>query len=230
MYQERILSRRVVHFGTDQIHWECKSAFLQEDGTSYEEPSSLNRLGVETLSFKSTPYDTKTAWRKMVTEYTQLALTYESDRLPAISAVVEKYARFRPDDVYVAGMWFSEHNNLLEDLAWYTTWKQDTKQSFVRSNDATPTWSWASISTPVFWSDNNWRENTELLSSPRLLDMGYVADGPAHVGRVKYEWIRMSGPSFAALLYYKPSTTGTGEDEPHIAIEDPSVMSNFNYL
>ena len=225
VYQERLLSRRIVHFGKRQVHWECRSAFLQEDGTFYEEPNSYNNLGTAVMSFKTFPKATKNAWRKTVTEYTQLDLTYKSDRLPAIAAVAERNMRLRTGDIYVAGMWLNWENSLLDELAWYTDWwytdqKHPNERNYARSTASIPTWSWASISTAIFWLNNNWSEDVETLPTPRLLDMGFTLNGPAHVGKVKDAYISISGPSLAATLLFTPIAQAVGYYETRVVVED----------
>ncbi|CAN9406268.1 unnamed protein product [Alternaria alternata] len=41
-------------------------------------------------------------WHKLVNMYSGLGLTYASDRLPAVAAIVEREMRLRLDDVYIA--------------------------------------------------------------------------------------------------------------------------------
>lgn len=50
--------------------------------------------------------------------YSALQLTYQSDRLLALSAITKKMEKLRVDDMYIAGLW---KQTLLQDLSWYRT-------------------------------------------------------------------------------------------------------------
>ena len=71
-------------------------------------------------------------WHKLVNMYSGLDLTYASDRLPAIAAIVEREMRLRLDDVYIAGMW---KKSLLSDLAWrsFESWTPPARCPQTRS-------------------------------------------------------------------------------------------------
>lgn len=124
VFQERRLSPRVLHFSANQLVWECRSTQQSVTGDindNWTEPDW--HLPFESDSFEEAEYpfrypydDTGNAWQRVVSEYSHLKLTYASDRLPAIAAIVERTMRARKDDNYIAGMWES---SLLVDFAWY---------------------------------------------------------------------------------------------------------------
>lgn len=111
VFQERKLSPSIVHLAREQLYWECKTCLISEDGREYFSQGDPGTYGVKMGSL-----DPKLAWREVVTQYSRLDLTYDSDRLPAISAVVKGLQSLREDDTYVAGMWT---NSLLEDMTWF---------------------------------------------------------------------------------------------------------------
>jgi hypothetical protein len=79
-------------------------------------------------------------WRRMVRSYVELSLTYESDRLPALSGVAKQLESVR-NGRYLAGLW---EDSLFEDLMWWVT-ESDNSQARRPKEWRAPSWSWASI-------------------------------------------------------------------------------------
>ncbi|KAF1351493.1 HET-domain-containing protein, partial [Lizonia empirigonia] len=130
VYQERKLSARVVHLAKEQLYWECDSTFLSEDG--------LEDLESNNGDLRALIVGPNIAWRNVVQHYSRLKLTFEKDRLPAISAVVKRMQPLREGDVYIAGMWL---NSLLSDLTWHVA----SLEAPPRSREVRhPSWSWVS--------------------------------------------------------------------------------------
>lgn len=188
-YQERTLSPRIVHFGKDQLFWECKSKVLSEDGLSEENvtPEKDNENGsYYFLPFKSSFKNETRSWRKCIQDYSKLQLTYESDRLPAVAAVAKRMMDLRKNDTYVAGMW---KNSLLQDLGWECS----EQRPFTRLETYIPSWSWASSGSVMF-------EDYELLSVVKLIDLAFQPVGPAQNGICLDAVITIRAPVFEASL------------------------------
>lgn len=190
VFQERKLSPRVVHLAQEQLYWECETCFVSEDGIhqSYTDD-------VLDHSIKNPQQDPTEAWRMAVQHYSKLDLTYESDRLPAISALVERMQQLRKGDVYVAGMWV---DSLLEDLAWYVV----NRRPQPRPTEKYPTWSWASVRKGVALSA--WSP----LQSVQLINACYKIIGPSHIGRTENASITVKAPFLNVEL-----TTYDGSDD-----------------
>jgi hypothetical protein len=92
VYQERRLSSSVIHLARDQLYWECQTCFISEDGRE----SNFRGAGL-----KQGPIFSDSAWRHAVNHYSLLDITHDSDRLPAISAIVQRLQSVRKDDTYV---------------------------------------------------------------------------------------------------------------------------------
>ncbi|KAF2625038.1 HET-domain-containing protein, partial [Macroventuria anomochaeta] len=146
VFQERKMSSRVLHFGKEQLFWECDSGRVSECSHSDNE---FRNLEPSDEDFRSPDdEDPEDAWRRAVQQYSTLKLTYEKDRLPAISAYAKRMQQLRQGDVYIAGMWL---DSLLTDLSWSFTLnsgeklepRPDRKEAF------TPSWSWISVSKGV---------------------------------------------------------------------------------
>lgn len=128
-------------------------------------------------------------WHQVAYMYSGLQLTYASDRLPAVAAIVEREMRLRLDDAYIAGMW---KKSLLYDLAWgtlsYETLPARSPQ--IRS----PTWAWPSSQMQVRW------ESGSLEPCLRLVDLSYTRVGPAHIGEVTNASILLEGHTYTIRL------------------------------
>lgn len=153
-FQERVLSTRIVYFLPSELVWECNSGFSCECGNMEGiNSSSLNHnryLGdLQTETSPSPLQGTKlrrvdrcNEWQRLVTQYTSLHLSFESDRIAAFSGIAARYAE---DSVghYVAGTWT---DMLPAALCWSIV--RRTAATSANEQDHTakaPSWSWASV-------------------------------------------------------------------------------------
>jgi len=110
-FQERVLPGKILHFHEEELFWECRVTAQCECG-GYEPPSKtankfffLPRELIKTIRTHGlSQSELGKAWFQMVGAYTTLNLTYESDRLPALSGLAVQFHRSYLGD-YVAGMW-----------------------------------------------------------------------------------------------------------------------------
>jgi hypothetical protein len=147
VYQERLLSPRILHFGGLDLIWECT-----EDITCYCDTwmSSGSR---NPLSHPIKPQHARcvlapgnevgraSRWISIVEEYTLLDLTFASDRLVAIAGVAKQVRRGLENKNYMAGLW---EGSLLTGL----TWARKGPRAFEvqPENPYTgPSWSWVSV-------------------------------------------------------------------------------------
>jgi len=192
VYQERRLSQRTIHFGKHQVYWECQTGFASEDSRE-DKTWNTNALyfgNPAGLDWGDKCMDQEIYWQKTVTEYTDLRLTYESDCLPAIAAVVDRMSRLqRVDDVYIAGLW---KNSILSDLLWIT------KGNKPRPDRMAPSWSWVSAqNSKVFW------DGYEFTKEARVVSLEYIVVGLANLGEV----------TNASIILMVPVLNLTGFDE-----------------
>ncbi|KAH3970441.1 hypothetical protein HBI18_113620 [Parastagonospora nodorum] len=196
VFQERLLSPRVIHFTEHQLVWECRSVQqsetgdVNEDWTKHDPTRYITTFMPEMINypFKYPHTETGNIWQTVVSQYSQLQLTQASDRLPAIAAIVQRTMRARKDDLYIAGMWKS---SLLVDSAWH---RNRHEEDLERPDYTQPTWSWTSVPGPV------WFAKVSVLPSTRLVDVQYRAVGPSHVGRFAEASILLRGMMLTATL------------------------------
>ncbi|KAF2807130.1 HET-domain-containing protein, partial [Mytilinidion resinicola] len=123
-FQERLLSRRLVHFCSDVVLFECdtmQASEFDEQGSGYEKLPYVvhnGRLFDWQIEFNQ-------RWYRLVSAYSEGALTYPTDKLVAISGIAE-LVQDRAQTPYVAGLWMIEPGE---------------KQLLY----CAPSWSWASV-------------------------------------------------------------------------------------
>jgi hypothetical protein len=115
--QERLMSRRVLHFTSNELVWECNRKCECE--CRRQSGQSFRWLNPNFMSDMERIYD---QWRDVVKEYTSRSLTNEFDKLPALSGLVTKFQSIMAQvagqpDTYLAGLWCG---NLAAELAWKT--------------------------------------------------------------------------------------------------------------
>ena len=186
-FQERVLSRRTVHFASDQIYFECTNRFVSEDGLTlmerYHTTSPTMQISEEAGPQSDEPGKGKTdlrRWYQLLDSYGQRELTDPSDKLAAISGIARAYGDML-NDQYVAGLW---RGSIIEGLCW-----QSLRCRPVDAYRA-PSWSWAAVDgrTPSGLYINAWEPVAA------VLDTHVELDGGNPFGRVKAAWIKMEAP------------------------------------
>lgn len=174
--QERLLSRRILHWGVYEVFWECNEMVASErlpaghgesldslnwdwrNVGSYEEWNrfrrmlhSQNHAGDDDNQTAPSSTEEFDIWHRLVQKYTSRKLTVLSDRLPAISGLSNAFGKFlsRSLSDYIFGLW---RQTLFSDLCWMrrpthpTSKTQNEKPSRILG---VPSFSWASVSCPV---------------------------------------------------------------------------------
>ncbi|KAK3294509.1 uncharacterized protein B0H64DRAFT_188999 [Chaetomium fimeti] len=195
-FQERLLSRRTVHFG-DQLLWECTAFHASEAfplGTEHPENTERGIPQVKAM-LQSQPVTNTThnvkelrsqlhrLWSDIVRYYSQTELTQPSDRLMALRGIANTVARrFRLSIAtdYLAGMW---KPILAEQLVWAVESDGGTSASGEYARGLAshfPSWSWAScpgeVSFLTFKAPSRWFVR---LDHPRGYEGGAESAGPA---------------------------------------------------
>lgn len=172
VFQERLLSPRTLYFAEDQLYWECGELYASESfckggpwdldhrereiGTAARLPKGLQpshdgRLKHNYASIllqQAEQHEMSIAdmvpylWSNIICEYSNGNLTFEKDKLVAISGVAASLARLVGNDTYFAGSWKS-------DLPLYLLWDSREAQGKRLQEYHAPSWSWASMATSV---------------------------------------------------------------------------------
>ncbi|KAH6685330.1 heterokaryon incompatibility protein-domain-containing protein [Plectosphaerella plurivora] len=151
VFQERQLSRRVLHFADTQLEWECcatGNSFASETypngfpGFKSEfsgQPKVQSRGVLGDMSLR----EVHETWTGLCEQYSTKSLSYASDKLVALSGLAREFAEVLVDDRYIAGLWQSTLPHSL-------MWKADTDGARVSGDIYVgPSWSWVSIDGEV---------------------------------------------------------------------------------
>jgi hypothetical protein len=155
--QERLLSSRVIEYGSLQTRWIC----MHEDGTQTDglrlgvenesgRSDMIFRKALDVISFWGSSFSDASGisgiqrWKSILARYTKLTLTLPTDRLPAISGVAMGFSRILADE-YCAGLWKSA---LIAELFWILDGDEKLLLRRPRVYQA-PSWSWAAINDPI---------------------------------------------------------------------------------
>jgi Heterokaryon incompatibility protein (HET) len=167
--QERLLSPRVLTFGSFQMYWHCQSEHHCEGGTVRDVwKKGTERLGHNTFRGKPTHeisaevtqvYDN---WLDILEDYTQRQLTFRADLLPALSGIATRFGIVL-NDTFCAGLW---RNDLQVGLAWNTGADPLTPKP---SEYRAPTWSWASVDGEVYWNMRRREVKSEIVMQTKII-------------------------------------------------------------
>lgn len=207
-FQERLLSRRILHFASDQISFECLEGTVMEDGLRMvsryfhahpgkgaEERSVLGRQSHGEEEAKPGLYQRNAVhwWCALLRTYSDLKLTFASDKFPALSGVANIYAGLL-DDEYVAGLW---RKTLIVGLCW-----QSLGCAAVEEYRA-PSWSWASVDGMTATSSTGRRREVGT-----VMDHHVEIGGDNPFGHVRDAWLKIRAPLIPLSLSEKTGPTG----------------------
>jgi len=141
VFQERALSSRVIHFCKREILIECRKEFKCQCGA--ESIMDMKKRIWEAFNGRKVGWMSTYPWGDFIREASILNLTYQADKLPAISALERRMPR-EDGDEYLGGLWKKE---LPLTLGWfaYPGYDKPSRPPAPRP----PSWSWAATESPV---------------------------------------------------------------------------------
>ena len=148
-FQERVLSPRTLVYASHTLQYQCQTAISDiGDIWNYLPSTELGELRLPNMMMSRTPCNMPSsddarallaAWRDVLYDYTQRAVSYPSDRLVAISGIAQLFQRWwGSSNRYIAGLW---ERNLSTDLLWYR--QRPSQGRLVTGQYLAPSWSWA---------------------------------------------------------------------------------------
>lgn len=162
--QERQLARRGLHFTAEEVFWECHAneslfrcetypagfPFVPEPGPERELAPWLDRTPwLDRGGLHDATYLLKT-WHKLCADFSRRRLSFESDRLPALSGLAKEFSALLPADEYAAGLW-------TPGLPQSLLWQRELGVPRLPGVDAgyiAPSWSWLSLPFEVGYDDS----------------------------------------------------------------------------
>jgi hypothetical protein len=195
--QERVLCQRMLHFGHDQIFWECNEAVACEmypngqtsliKHENFKEKTTIVRSLRPGFKADIPQHALAHLWAAMVKRYTSSRLTYENDKLVALSGLA-KAVQSGLEDEYLAGLW---KGGVIRQLLWYTPF---TSGEYVYPKDfVAPSWSWASIGGVVQYP--SWLgDEADCREIAHLTDYHVELGSSDPTGKVLGGFLRIRGP------------------------------------
>jgi hypothetical protein len=135
--QELTLSPRVAHFSNGYIYWDCEHTTMPKSVAHKAEPTIQSRVVMKRIE---TGINFVESWIKLVTEYSKCELTFEEDKLFAISGIASEWQAYLDEGTGTlchAGVF---ECTMPHALLWYSTGDK-LKKYYQRA----PSWSWASV-------------------------------------------------------------------------------------
>lgn len=145
VYQERMMSRRSLHFGQSEAGWECRSRSTCECMPRTRVADGLKQMYAQTR------------WDSICSIFSGFDLTFATDRLPALAGLAARRIRsgYR-EGPYVCGLWETE---LFRDLQWMrghdklALGDEKSPPEYRFAEYYAPSWSWASVIQPIYIAD-----------------------------------------------------------------------------
>ncbi|KAI0378548.1 HET-domain-containing protein [Hypomontagnella monticulosa] len=168
--QERLLAPRLLHFGQEQMFWECFTEFKCEDGRTFTGDSDghvmaefmriRKRIGVSTSQGTELEWE---AWYQLLEEYTTRNFTVSTDKLPAMDGAAALFKSTKTTATYVAGLW---KEDIARGLLWCANYYHMPGRKVWGISDIDkisklskppkkrgPSWSWAAVDGQLdFWA------------------------------------------------------------------------------
>jgi hypothetical protein len=146
VFQERLLSKRFVHFTQDEIFWECRETTWCECTSGGLEWLERRKKFPRMLG--------SNFWEDILHQFRKTELTFMKDRLPALAGIARRYGQ-RHGKTYLAGLW-------KEDLPGALTWQKGVGDVLLPRplEHIAPTWSWASLPANCSFTIESWPSNS----------------------------------------------------------------------
>ncbi|CZS83308.1 unnamed protein product [Fusarium graminearum] len=187
VFQESQLSKRFVYFAPNEVIWDCFSASQCEcgdHGCELKKPLKfISPMGKTNESNgRTVPW---CGHEGIVERFTAKNLTKLEDRLPALAGLASRYRLHNGNLTYAAGLWLE--NIASFDLFWTATCTEPAPRP---ERLFSPSWSWASVSTPV-----HFRMSTSFDDSGITIHGCEIVpdEGGNEYGRLQKAHLRVSG-------------------------------------
>ncbi|KAK8128436.1 HET-domain-containing protein [Apiospora sp. TS-2023a] len=210
--QEWVLSPRALHFGSNQLAWECHQldgcemypeglpdGILSTDNSlKITDPVEFDKFSQKWRPDAPECDATYELWARIVNLYGSSSVTKESDKLVALSGLAKRMKKVFASQ-YLAGLWLRD---LPHQLLWVTYDRShdvgevyDTRPAQYRA----PSWSWASVTTNILTPE---KRPTNLAPIYVVIEEAQVqpSAGQDDTGQLIGGHIRLTGTPIAAEL------------------------------
>jgi hypothetical protein len=183
VFQELWLSPRTLHFGSNQLYWQCR---FQACCESYPAGMLKDMDHKSVKQWEPIGVDRFPVWYSGVVSYSGSSLTYDTDKLVALSGFA---ALFSEPGKYCAGHW--KTHNFWNELLWRPDKKKGPHSRYEKY--IAPSWSWASMKGAIVWAFRS----REIVPLPDVLvhvvEVESELAGHNQFGQVKSGYLRVHG-------------------------------------
>ena len=215
-FQESRLSRRMVSFTSEELQWQCRKSRYCECGDPVTD--DMNKMLIYEGMKPIKELSAHRLWGRLLQRYTRTKLTMSKDRLVALAGLASRIALFTKS-TYVAGLW---RNSLASNLLW----KSKSPSRLFSKNYLAPTFSWASVDSPVEMVElledagpDEWSSTVETVESH--IDL---KSATSPFGEVTGGFLRLKGIVRRAKLQFQKSGKITVKPEGVDQIRGISVL------
>ena len=216
VYQERLLSPRVLHFGEIDLMYECNEGAGRRYCRKWHHSYSRHVIAhpvksqhVSALLYNSTGASAMAGfagrWGRVIEEYSAMNLTYSKDRLPAIAGLAKQASRVLKDSHYINGMW---HASFAANLSWK---RRDHPATLSADrNRPGPSWTWITMPGAVSFP-HGWHVDSEI--EPRVIGQSFEYTDNNFMQPVDGS-VKLRGklvPARLRALHVKPDYSATEE-------------------
>ena len=181
VFQERLLSPRVVYYAKDELLWECQDMSDCQCGAitvmaRYKPYYHLSLGKGDPLPF---------VWMRIAERYSCMAFTYESDRMLALAGVAKHALDSGRGGRYLAGVW---EQDLAYQLCWIVldTWQKP--QIYLA-----PSWSWLSVFGRLKFTDEEFRNQMPSQIDVHITKTECKGSGPDELDTIQDGYIQLNG-------------------------------------
>lgn len=202
--QERVMSTRILHFGEQQLYWECRQVTDAEGGmyfyphdTSVFSKAQLRDIWNE--EEQGSYADELERWYTCLDEYSTRKLTYGKDKLPAIAGIAKSMQNRTPElGAYYAGIW---KGDFVRGLLWRAKRIGGLAQL---GEYRAPSWSWAALDGPMKhdWFALKYFDPDKF---PTIEDVSIRCLGRSDFGEIHSGWVRIKAPMCPAVYLGTPA-------------------------
>lgn len=207
VYQEVLLSPRTLYFLANEIMWRCQehtvcqcARYDFDEDTAYSPgmKAVTDSTGTHYYSTRGRQQIATQNWANIIRVYSSRQLTYQQDKLPALAGIAEEYGK-ATGWTYLCGLW---KENIQDTLGWYRD--SYTTPAGPRPHSSLPTWSWASIASPVEIAD----QSAQMIEFESC-QITYKTRGNPYLGDVEQAVLNVKGDVFHGKLV--PITDHSGD-------------------
>lgn len=240
VFQEQLLSHRILHFTQHEILWECNTTLRCQCGGVVSEwdcrcqnnnsPSVMPWMRAVGKPVKENV--TNKRWAEIVQDYSKRDFTVGSDRLAALAGIVRAWGLSR-NMTYLSGLW---KENLSRRLCWYRLRCPDGQFVPVRPEPCPPTWSWVSTPSSVTYqkqvSDHSLLSSDAPVRSDRATDqydikiqvVDHRCHGDSSLGDLVDPRLFVSGYVVPATLFHGPHAASQPDENPRVSTKGKDLL------